>query len=63
MQRRLMHTLEDRVSAFLKPMIDGHSATLSEARRDALARWAIKTSIIFEHRGGRRQPADTPSRL
>jgi hypothetical protein len=43
-----MRGLEDKVSVFLKPIIDGESRRLNSSQRKALAKWAFKTATVFE---------------
>jgi hypothetical protein len=46
--RGWMHRLEDKVSSFLKPMFVGTPTTITAKQRNFLARWAVKTAVVFE---------------
>ena len=56
--RGWMKKLEDRVSSFAKPMMDGKPAVLKWQQRDQLARWAAKTALALEcsYNGEHRTP-------
>ena len=44
-----MERLETEVRSFLTPMIrDGSETTLSREQQFTLARWALKTAMVFE---------------
>ena len=44
-----MSRIEERVKPVLGPMLTGHAAALDSAAQVALARWAIKTSMVMEY--------------
>lgn len=46
--QKWMKKLEDRVSIYGKPMMNGQHKTFDLRQRVELARWATKTAIVFE---------------
>jgi hypothetical protein len=46
--QKWMKKLEDRVSIYGKPMMNGQHKTLDPRQQVHLARWATKTAIVFE---------------
>lgn len=59
--RAWMKKLEDKVSSFAKPMMDGTPTVLTWQQRDQLARWAAKTALTLECSYNSEHP--TPRRI
>jgi hypothetical protein len=57
-----MSVLEQHGKATLEPLITGHVTDLSEADQEVIARWAIKTAMVFEFTTPARQFSPTDRR-